>query len=410
MGDVINTYPFKIWVDGESFFSVFCVAKDDRYIDFSLLLQCTIKEAREYQYSKLYYSTQPDEPFHESRVICFQPVHIQSFEHIRLVLPKAANKSKIISLRIDGLPYTPGQFLIKDIILTSGNENTESSRLADLSSHRQWVREQVLQSEAEKRSLLPHYPESISVELTPRCNLRCPHCSSHGIPELHTHHNKKNEISLDLLQQIADDIFPHITALSLVGRGEPTLVNDKVWNQCMSLVQNYNVKVSCVTNGHFIKKRFTPDIIPYIDELCISMDGNTSETHRINRGGSSLQKVFDNVLYFHETRQALKLARRPKLSFYWTLMTNNIHELPDFIREAAKFEPDFFAIRHLVVFHDKDRHLSLLGHPQLTNKYLKEAYEELKKQGVKYEAPPLMVDNEANDVLPQITIDRNIIR
>jgi len=264
----------------------------------------------------------------------------------------------------------------------------------------------VLESEAEQRVSLPHYPESISVELTSHCNLRCPHCSAHGVPELHDYHNRREDISSKLLEQIGHEIFPHITALSLVGRGEPTLVNDRIWNECMALVKYYNVKISCVTNGHYIRKRFGRELFPYIDELCVSIDGSTPKTQSINRGGSILQNVLDNLAYFHKIRLELKLARRPKLSIYWTLMANNIHELTDFIRFAARYEPDYFAIRHLVVFHDKDRALSLLGQPKLTNRYLMEAYKELQEQAIQYEAPPLMCEQDAGKLLPKNALCR----
>jgi len=214
-------------------------------------------------------------------------------------------------------------------------------------------------------------------------------------------------MSSQLLDKIAHELFPHITTLSLVGRGEPTMVSNDLWDQCMRHVKFYGVKISCVTNGHFVKRRFSEDTLPYIDELCISIDGNSKEVHRQNRGGSSLRKVLDNVNHFHDLRQNAQLARRPKLSFYWTLMTNNIHELPEFIRASEEFDPDYFAIRHLVVFHDKDRELSLMGRPEETNHYLQEAYDELAKRGIKFEGPPLMNESRKPAKLPVNIIARD---
>jgi len=328
------------------------------------------------------------------------------FERVRILLPKTIINSGFLSIRIDGIPYSEGKFDIKHVRTVDGKNDTNSTQLANLANNHQTVRKQVIESEKKSLGLLPHYPESVSLELTPRCNLLCPHCSSHGTRELHKTHNTRPEMSPQLLERIAHELFPHITTLSLVGRGEPTMVSHELWEQCVKLVKHYGVKISCVTNGHFIKQRFTEDLLPYIDELCISIDGNSPEVHSQNRGGSSLHKVLDNISHFHRLRQKNQLARRPKLSFYWTLMTNNVHELPEFIRASAKFDPDYFAIRHLVVFHDKDRELSLLGQPEKTNPYLKESYEELKKRGINFEAPPLMDEMKNINKLPENIIAR----
>lgn len=388
-----------------SFFQVLKCSGSDRYIDFDIKLDFTFEQGKHYQYSKLYYSTGSDTSFDESRVICFQPVRRQQFEKIRLALPDYLPQCDSIFIRIDGLPYSEGEYEVRNVQLVDGLSDQPLSRMADWYANRQRTRSAVQDSEARGAGLLPHYPESVSLELTPRCNLTCPHCSSHGTTALHKHHNRLPEMTMAQLEEIAHETFPHITALSLVGRGEPSMVSHPLWLRMAELVRHYGVRISCVTNGHFIRQRFTEDLIPYVDEICVSMDGNSQEVHGFNRGGSSLEKVMDNIAWFHELRQKASLARRPKLSIYWTLMTNNLHELPEFIREAERFSPDYFAIRHLVVFHDNSRERSLLGHPEKVNHYLKEAYAELHRQGIDFEAPPLMDETQSQSA----AITENII-
>lgn len=382
------------------------MAPQDRYLEFEIRLEFNFEQGRNYQYSKLYYNEQSYQEFHESRVICFQPFYRGVFERVRILLPESVIDSGFMAIRIDGVPYSEGKFYIRRLATVDGACDAALTQLANLAANRQTVRKQVIESEKNALGALPHYPESASLELTPRCNLGCPHCSSHGTPELHQVHNARPEMNVQLFERIAHELFPHITTLSLVGRGEPTMVSHELWNQCVRLVKHYGIKISCVTNGHFIKQRFTEDLLPYIDELCLSIDGNSAEVHRQNRGGSSLSKVLDNVAHFHELRNGAGLARRPKLSFYWTLMTNNVHELAEFVRASEIYEPDYFAIRHLVVFHDKDRQLSLLGQPGLTNRHLQKAYDELKKRGINFEAPPLMDESKNLNKLPENIIAR----
>ena len=378
----------------------------DRFIEFDIRLNFGFAQGRTYQYSKLYYNFDRTQEFHESRVICFHPLRRGQFETVRLALPREVVASGLIELRIDGIPYSEGTFDIRHVRTVSEQSNLRLAQSATWSQNRQDVREQILESEKSGRSRLPHYPESISLELTPRCNLRCPHCSSHGTPELHKVHNSRPEMSPALMERIAHEVFPHITALSLVGRGEPTLASDELWSRCTTLVREYGVKISCVTNGHLIKRRFTPELIPYVDELCVSIDGNSQAVHGRNRGGSSFDKVLENIAYFNQLRQDAQLARRPKLSFYWTLMKNNVHELPEFIRESARFDPDYFAIRHLVVFHDKDREQSLIGQAEKVNPHLEAAYRELGARKINFEAPPLADAADQSDGLPEDVVAR----
>lgn len=373
------------------------------YLEFEIKLNFTFEQGRKYQYSKLYFKFFEHEHYDESRVICFHPIKRGLFETVRLVLPDSAHENGVIFIRLDALPYSLGESSVRNLKVVQEDKDP-LNQVAHWHANRQQTRAMVVQSEQISAGKLEHYPESISLELTARCNLQCPHCSSHGMPELHKHHNQLNEISISDFERIAYETFPHITALSLVGRGEPTMVSHKLWQRLSELVQQFGVKISCVTNGHFIKQRFTQDLIPYVDELCISMDGNSQESHGFNRGGSQIEKVLSNIEYFHQLRQDASLARRPKISIYWTLMTNNLHELPDFIKRAKKYSPDYFAIRHLVVFHDKDRERSVLAEAEKVNYYLKQAYAELDRQGIEFEGPPLMDESDR-----QLSISENII-
>lgn len=390
----------------ESWYGVFKPLPSHRFIDFEIKLQFDFTKGKSYQYSKLYYSLSASQEFSEQRVICFQPVYRGDFEAVRLCLPEEVLHSEYLAIRIDGLPYSEGQFFIRNAKLSRAESVNNLSRRAILARDRQKVREGVIASEAKAVGKLNHYPESVSLELTPRCNLQCPHCSSHGTDELHKVHNARPEMSSELFSKIAHELFPHISILSLVGRGEPTMVSNELWHEVMSCVDHYGVKISCVTNGHFLKQRFTPQWIHCVDEICVSIDGHSEEVHFQNRGGSSLSKVMDNIAYFHELRKKANLARRPRLSFYWTLMANNIQELPEFIRASEQFEPDYFAIRHLVVFHDKDRERSLLGKVDETNPYLRDAYQALKERGIRFEAPPLMDEQKKHVPLPDNIIAR----
>jgi radical SAM protein with 4Fe4S-binding SPASM domain len=367
----------------------------DALIDLTIQLDASRAELGRYLYSKLYYSTHPDQPFSEEAVVCFEVPERYRAERLQIALPQAAlvqaRANGHLRLRLDGLPYSRGRWQLVQLRLASETLHPELTRRARRTAHRQWVREQVRVSEGQRRVQLPHYPESLSIELTPVCNLRCPHCSSHGMPHLHKHHNRQPEMPVERLRRLAQETFPHVSVVSVVGRGEPTLASDALWNFLTDQLREHDVRLSCVTNGTRVRQRFDAGLMPWIHELIFSIDGNSAQTFEINRAGAKFDRVMDNLHYYHELRNSVPQSRRPQLTISWTLKHNNVSELPDFVRRIARFEPDLISLRHLVVFQDKERGQSLLEHAQAANAALAETYAELDRLGLRHESPPLML-------------------
>jgi radical SAM protein with 4Fe4S-binding SPASM domain len=368
----------------------------DALVELTIRLEASRAELGRYLYSKLYWSTRWDEPFSEDRVACFEVAERGRDERLQVALPgaawQAARANGHLRLRIDGLPYSQGRWQLLAVRLVDGSADPPLAARARRLAQKQWVREQVRVSERGHRSDLPHYPESVSLELTPVCNLRCPHCSSHGMPHLHKHHNRQPEMPLARLRAIAEETFPHVSTCSIVGRGEPTLVSDALWAELFAQLRRHDVRLSCVTNGTRVRQRFDAASLPSVHELIFSMDGLRPATFEANRAGAKFESVVDNLRYYHELRSRVPQSRRSQLTISWTLKRNNVAELPDFARWIAQFEPDLISLRHLVVFQDKERPESLLEHTAEANEALAECYFELDRLGIRHESPPLMLD------------------
>lgn len=381
------------------------VGTNDALLELTLQLDGTRAEFGRYLYSKLYYTTHPQAQFSEDAVVCFEVRERFSPQRLQIALPDAALQAAKVSgclrIRIDGLPYSKGTWKLIEMRLASEAHNPTLTQHAKRVAHRQWVREQVSVSESNRRVDLPHYPESVSIELTPVCNLRCPHCSSHGMPHLHKHHNCSPEMPVENFLQLAQETFPHVSVVSLVGRGEPTLASDELWNAVTQQLREHDVRMSCVTNGTRVRQRFDAGLMPWVHELIFSFDGNTAATFETNRAGAKFETVLDNLRYYHELRNTVPLSRRPQLTISWTLKRNNVAEVPDFVRRIAEFEPDLISLRHLVVFQDKERSESLLDYPEEANAALTEAYAEMDRLGIRHESPPLMMATEAR---PKVVI------
>ena len=397
---------------GESLiFRATVVKSDHDLLEITLRLNGTRSELGRYLYSKLYYATRPNAQFNESAVVCFEVPERFRVQRLQIALPDAAwqeaKANGYLRLRVDGLPYSEGTWEVMDLRAVADSHDPVLAKDARRVAHRQWVREQVRVSESQRMVNLPHYPESVSIELTPVCNLRCPHCSSHGMPHLHKHHNCSPEMPVENFLRLAQETFPHVSVVSLVGRGEPTLASDELWNAVVSQLREHNVRMSCVTNGTRIRQRFDAALMPWVHELIFSFDGNSPETFEINRAGAKFDAVMDNLRYYHQLRNSVPLSRRPQLTISWTLKRNNVAEVPEFIRRIAEFEPDLISLRHLVVFQDKEKSESLLDYPEEANAALSEAYAEMDRRGIRHESPPLMMAPVAKK--PVLTIPIHVV-
>ena len=360
-----------------------------RYIDVRLSVNLSWESTRHYDYSKLYYRTARDTDFCEDQVICFR-VEQQGIEQvIRLALPQDVVSASWVQFRVDVFPYTlDGSAVVAGVDIVD-DDDSPMSRRADMMAHKQWVRQQVVACEQKGLRVVEHLPESLCLEITPRCNLTCSHCATHGTPEAHEAHNKMSEIPESFLADLAERVFPSLTSVTAIGRGEPLYLSDPTWNSLVDKLRRNHVLFSVVTNGVLIKKRISPDIIAMIDTLTVSIDGLEQETFGANRGSANFQKIINNVRYYHETRKALNLPRRPKLCISWTMKRNNIHEMLDFLEVIKEFEPDIMFTRHLMIFHEYDVEESLINSPEICNPVLEKVYKRMKELGIKTECPPL---------------------
>lgn len=366
------------------------VRPDHVFVDVELDLNLTWEQTRRYDGSKLYWRTDPALPFGESECICFWIPRNGERQRVRLLLPESARAAGWIKLRFDPVPLVGGVAEVHRCRLASANDGDEaSSTAAALDALKRQTRAAVAESEATGRTFVPHYPESLSFELQPGCNLTCPHCSAHGSPPLHQHHNSLGEMDSALLAKMAHEVFPYLSSVCVVGRGEPLLASDKLWGELLGYLRRYRVLITIMTNGCFVERRITEEVLPLIDTLVVSIDGLTPATFAKNRRGASFEQVLAGVRRFHALRERLCLPRRPKLCISWTLKKNNIAEFPDFVRFIAALEPDRFGVRHLLLFHENQREESLLDMPETANRHLREAYELLAEHGIETDCPPL---------------------
>jgi len=180
-------------------------------------------------------------------------------------------------------------------------------------------------------------PFSLALVVTKNCNLRCQMCTSRL-------NSSKNELTLGEIKiLLASKTLKNLVILSLTG-GEPFLRDDIAdiaiaASEIIPKLSGFRV----ATNGTFTEK-ITSAIEKILTEtdldvsIKLSLDG-FKETHdKVRRAPGTFTRV---LLSLNELKNLRKENDRLNLSVSFTVMDENIHELPR-VFEKFRDEVDFF--------------------------------------------------------------------
>ncbi len=363
------------------------------YLDLSLFLDLPWAETGRYEHSILAFALEGSQHGGDT-TICVHVPHVGEWVTLRVKLPDAVRSAARVRPRFVPAPLASvGRAHVSSIRFVESSALGPQTRWADLEDLKDRVRREAVRSEETAAEVLSHLPQSLSLELTARCNLTCSHCSSHGTTELHQRYNRMPEMSVPLLNQIADEVFPSLTSVGLVGRGEPLLASSRLWDALCGKLAEYQVRMALVTNGTLVQRRITRDVMPLIETIHLSVDGGTESSFAENRGGAALQMIFDALEHLNALRREAGLARRPRIGISWTLKANNVAELPRFVARAIECGIDQLTVRHLLIFHSHSRSESVIDRPDLVNGPLRETYRLLEEAGIRSDCPPLISES-----------------
>lgn len=109
-----------------------------------------------------------------------------------------------------------------------------------------------------------HYPESLHIELTKKCNLKCYYCYNESAPHVNETALSSEQIFL-LLSELSEK---GLTVVEITG-GEPLLHPDffKIVDYCYNHLQLFSI----LTNGTLINEAFVEKIMPYKSKIVFSI-------------------------------------------------------------------------------------------------------------------------------------------
>ncbi len=190
-------------------------------------------------------------------------------------------------------------------------------------------------------------PETISLFLTYKCNLRCKMCGQWGedgwarklLPEA-----MASELSLESIERMLDDIDPWKPAITLFG-GEPLLYSR--WEDLVRRLKARGLRVNMITNGTMLGRYARAVVDLGVDELIFSLDGPEDVHDEMRSGKGIFRKAVDA---FSEVARYRKETGRdnPRIHISTTIFETNYRRLNEVVDVAETFEADTITFHHLI--------------------------------------------------------------
>ncbi|MGX2972020.1 radical SAM protein [Helicobacter sp. T3_23-1059] len=145
--------------------------------------------------------------------------------------------------------------------------------------------------------------DTAQIYLTNACNLSCPHCYMDS--------GRANENELDSTQwfELLDRLVKHGIKEVIFSGGEILL-----HKQCLDIIKyakNLGMIVRLKSNGVLWKKEWISEIVPFIDDIQISIDGVNEEMNAKVRGASNFKKALSSVEEFLKCGAKVIIATTP---------------------------------------------------------------------------------------------------
>ena len=172
-------------------------------------------------------------------------------------------------------------------------------------------------------------PDTLQINFTFRCNLRCRMCSMHErIQELKSQ-NRPIELDIDTIKKVVrEGASMGIQSLILIG-GEPFL--EPRLHELVAEAHRYHMGVTVVTNGTLISAESIEQMFAAgLDNLSISIDAATEAGFAAIRGEKAFGRILDNIKLLSRMKEEQKRSI-PSVVSVCTIMNQNLAELFDIV-------------------------------------------------------------------------------
>jgi radical SAM protein with 4Fe4S-binding SPASM domain len=188
-------------------------------------------------------------------------------------------------------------------------------------------------------------PACVDIELTSRCNLRCPMCWFHGQAGVGDRY-EASEMTTSDVTRIIDQVKRYRPRVYF-GGAEPLIRPDFI--AVVRYARERELPVAFTTNATLLEREISENLIDLgVDQINVSLDG-TEEMHDEIRSRGSFRRATSNVRQLLEARRA-RGARRPLVAVNLTvnpLVAGHLRDAIQDIQEETGGELDLLTIHHL---------------------------------------------------------------
>ncbi|MBU4445815.1 MAG: radical SAM protein [Candidatus Marinimicrobia bacterium] len=192
-----------------------------------------------------------------------------------------------------------------------------------------------------------YWPETISLFLTYKCNLRCLMCGQWGENGAFNEFSNdllKQRLSLDEIKPIIDNVRFFQPNITLFG-GEPMLHPE--WLKIVKAVKTAGMRCNIVTNGTLIQNYAEEIIDSGLDEIIFSLDGPEEIHDKIRRVPGTFQRSIEGFEILHDLKQKRKI-KTPIININSTLWEENYKSINDTINIAENIHARGLTFHHLL--------------------------------------------------------------
>ena len=178
----------------------------------------------------------------------------------------------------------------------------------------------------------------IYVEPTNRCNLECVTCIRHAWDE------PLGDMAWPVFRSLIDGLagFPEAGTMAFAGLGEPLL--HEQFSEMVRLAHARVLRTEMTSNALLLTASLAGRLIDAgLDQLTVSIDGASGDSHGAIRPGASLEAITANIgTLYRLSEDARETPVRIGIEF--VAMRRNIHELPALRDIAHRIKASFVLV------------------------------------------------------------------
>jgi MoaA/NifB/PqqE/SkfB family radical SAM enzyme len=178
-------------------------------------------------------------------------------------------------------------------------------------------------------SLIP-LPHILTIEITSYCNLDCVMCPKTA-GYVNTAENRV--IPLDIVEKL-QPVLDRIDGVDLSGLWGEAFLHPDLYIEILNILKKRHIGVRTVTNGTLITDEIAEKLVSLgLDSLEVSIDAATAATYAGIRTGGDFEAVKSGLraINLHKKKRR---SPYPRVKLLFLGMTDNIHELPEFVTMA----------------------------------------------------------------------------